>query len=90
MTAFSFILGVVPLVIASGAGAASRRSLGTAVFGGMLAATVLGVFFVPLLYVIVQSTTDWVAGTKTATSNASASPEDTPREESSGDDESSE
>ena len=54
MTAFSFILGVVPLVIATGAGSASRRALGTAVFGGMLAATVLGVFFVPVLYVAVQ------------------------------------
>ena len=54
MTAFSFILGVVPLVIASGAGAASRRSLGTAVFGGMIAGTVLGVFMIPVLYVIIQ------------------------------------
>lgn len=55
MTAFSFILGVIPLVIASGAGANSRRSLGTAVFGGMLAATVLGVFLIPVLYVVIQS-----------------------------------
>ena len=54
MTAFSFILGVIPLVIASGAGARSRVSLGTAVFGGMLAATVLGVFLIPVLYVVVQ------------------------------------
>ncbi len=54
MTAFSFILGVVPLVIASGAGAASRQSLGTAVFGGMLAATFFGVFFIPVLYVVIQ------------------------------------
>ncbi len=59
MTAFSFILGVVPLVIASGAGAASRRTLGTAVFGGMTAATVLGVFFIPVLYVVVQKMTEW-------------------------------
>jgi len=58
MTALSFILGVVPLVIASGAGAASRRALGTAVFGGMLAATILGVFFVPMLYVIIQSSSE--------------------------------
>jgi HAE1 family hydrophobic/amphiphilic exporter-1 len=55
MTAFSFILGVIPLVIASGAGARSRVSLGSAVFGGMLFATVLGVFFIPLLYFVVQS-----------------------------------
>jgi HAE1 family hydrophobic/amphiphilic exporter-1 len=46
MTTVSFILGVTPLVIASGAGASSRRSLGTAVFGGMLAATIIGVFHV--------------------------------------------
>ncbi|UCF41502.1 MAG: multidrug efflux RND transporter permease subunit [Gemmatimonadota bacterium] len=54
MTAFSFILGVIPLVIASGAGARSRVSLGTAVFGGMLIYTVLGVFFIPVLYVVVE------------------------------------
>jgi HAE1 family hydrophobic/amphiphilic exporter-1 len=54
MTAFSFILGVIPLVIATGAGAGSRRALGTAVMGGMLAATVLGVLFVPALYVVFQ------------------------------------
>jgi hydrophobe/amphiphile efflux-1 (HAE1) family protein len=59
MTAFSFILGVVPLVIASGAGAAARRSLGTAVFGGMLVATVLSLVLVPALYVIVQGTAEW-------------------------------
>ncbi len=53
MTAFSFILGVIPLVIASGAGANSRRSLGTAVFGGMTMATVIGIFFIPVLYVLV-------------------------------------
>jgi len=58
MTAFSFILGVIPLVIASGAGARSRISLGTAVFGGMLASTVLGVFFIPFLYYVIQSLVD--------------------------------
>jgi HAE1 family hydrophobic/amphiphilic exporter-1 len=55
MTAFSFILGVVPLVIATGAGAGSRRALGTAVFGGMLVATCLGVIFVPVLYLVFQT-----------------------------------
>jgi len=55
MTSFAFILGVVPLVIASGAGAASKQAVGTAVFGGMLAATLLAVFFVPALFVLVQS-----------------------------------
>jgi multidrug efflux pump subunit AcrB len=50
MTAFSFILGVIPLVTASGAGALSRIALGTAVCGGMLIYTILGVFFIPWLY----------------------------------------
>jgi HAE1 family hydrophobic/amphiphilic exporter-1 len=54
MTSFAFILGIVPLVNAEGAGAASRRALGTAVFGGMLAATFLAVFFVPVFFVVVQ------------------------------------
>ena len=54
MTAFAFILGVVPLLIASGAGAASRQSLGTTVFSGMLAATVVGTLLVPTFYVAVQ------------------------------------
>jgi multidrug efflux pump subunit AcrB len=54
MTAFSFILGVIPLAIASGAGAASRVSLGTAVLGGMLIATLSGVFLIPVFYVIIQ------------------------------------
>jgi HAE1 family hydrophobic/amphiphilic exporter-1 len=54
MTSFAFILGIYPLVNAEGAGAASRRALGTAVFGGMVAATVLAVFFVPVFYVVMQ------------------------------------
>lgn len=54
MTSFAFILGVVPLVTASGAGAASKQAVGTAVFGGMLAATLLAVFFVPAFFVLVQ------------------------------------
>ncbi|HVX67761.1 MAG TPA: multidrug efflux RND transporter permease subunit [Bryobacteraceae bacterium] len=54
MTSFAFILGVLPLVFASGAGAASRRALGTAVFGGMMAATVLAIFAVPVLYVVIS------------------------------------
>jgi hydrophobe/amphiphile efflux-1 (HAE1) family protein len=51
MTSFAFILGVLPLVLASGAGAASRRSLGTAVFGGMLISTLLSLGVVPVFYV---------------------------------------
>jgi len=54
MTAFAFILGVVPLLKASGAGAASRQSIGTAVFGGMLAATVLTLIFVPVFYAVIE------------------------------------
>jgi hydrophobe/amphiphile efflux-1 (HAE1) family protein len=54
MTSFAFILGVVPLLIANGAGAASRRALGTTVFGGMNAATLLAVFFVPVLFVVID------------------------------------
>jgi len=54
MTSFAFILGVTPLMIAQGAGGASRRSLGTAVFGGMNAATLLAIFIVPVLYVVIQ------------------------------------
>jgi multidrug efflux pump subunit AcrB len=54
MTSFAFILGVVPLALASGAGAASRRTMGTAVFGGMAAATTLGVFVIPALFVAIE------------------------------------
>ena len=54
MTTFSFILGMIPLVLATGAGARSRVSLGTAVFGGMLIYTILGVFFIPVLYVVIE------------------------------------
>jgi HAE1 family hydrophobic/amphiphilic exporter-1 len=54
MTSFAFILGILPLVNATGAGAASRRALGTAVFGGMIASTVLAVFFVPVFFVVLQ------------------------------------
>jgi HAE1 family hydrophobic/amphiphilic exporter-1 len=54
MTSFAFILGVVPLVIATGAGANARRSIGIAVFSGMLASTCLAVLFVPSFYVVVQ------------------------------------
>jgi HAE1 family hydrophobic/amphiphilic exporter-1 len=54
MTASTFILGVVPLVFATGAGAASRKALGTAVFGGMIAATLMIVLFVPVFYLIME------------------------------------
>jgi len=54
MTALSFIFGMIPLVIAEGAGAVSRRSLGTAVLGGMLAATFIGIFIIPSCYVFIE------------------------------------
>ncbi len=54
MTSFAFLLGVVPLVLASGAGAASRKSLGTAVFGGMLLSTFVNLIFIPVLYTLVE------------------------------------
>jgi HAE1 family hydrophobic/amphiphilic exporter-1 len=54
MTAFSFILGVVPLLIATGAGAEARKVMGMTVFAGMVAATVIGVVLVPALYVFVE------------------------------------
>ncbi|MFO7553914.1 MAG: multidrug efflux RND transporter permease subunit [Desulfobacterales bacterium] len=55
MTAFTFILGVSPLVIATGAGANARRAIGTTVFSGMLAATLLGIFLIPVLYYAFQT-----------------------------------
>jgi hydrophobe/amphiphile efflux-1 (HAE1) family protein len=54
MTAFAFILGVVPLMFANGAGAASRQSIGTTVFGGMLAATILTLALVPVFYAVIE------------------------------------
>ncbi len=67
MTALSFILGVLPLVLATGAGAAARVSVGLTVFGGMLLATILGVVFVPFLYVQFQRLREAAKGTKTET-----------------------
>ncbi|WP_298951672.1 efflux RND transporter permease subunit [uncultured Methylobacterium sp.] len=59
MTSFAFILGVVPLVTASGAGAAARKSIGIAVFSGMIASTCLAVLFVPSFYVVLQRFEEW-------------------------------
>ncbi len=58
-TALASILGVLPLVLATGAGAGSRRSIGMTLFGGLLLGTVLGLLAIPLLYVIVQSIREW-------------------------------
>ncbi len=57
MTSMAFIFGMLPLVVATGAGAASRQSIGTGVLGGMLAATFLAIFFVPLFYVLIRKLT---------------------------------
>jgi HAE1 family hydrophobic/amphiphilic exporter-1 len=64
MTSFAFILGVFPLVIASGAGASARRSIGITVFSGMLASTCLAVLLVPAFFVIVQRFEEWRASRK--------------------------
>ena len=61
MTSMAFIFGMFPLVIATGAGAASRQSIGTGVLGGMLAATFLAIFFVPLFYVLIRKLTGRIA-----------------------------
>jgi hydrophobe/amphiphile efflux-1 (HAE1) family protein len=62
MTSFAFILGVVPLILSSGAGAAARVSMGVTVFCGMLAATLLAIFFVPVLYVAVERVVERLGG----------------------------
>jgi HAE1 family hydrophobic/amphiphilic exporter-1 len=54
MTSFAFILGVLPLVLATGAGASARKSIGISVFSGMIASTCLAILFVPSFYVILQ------------------------------------
>jgi len=66
MTSFAFILGVVPLMIASGAGAASKQSVGAAVFGGMIGATVLTTLAVPAFYVLIQGLAERFGGGPTA------------------------
>jgi len=69
MTSFAFILGVLPLMLASGAGAASRHSIGTGVFAGMLFATTIGIFFIPLFFQIIRGAVD-----RRSTKKASSAP----------------
>ncbi|CDM59380.1 MULTISPECIES: efflux RND transporter permease subunit [Rhizobium] len=64
MTSFAFIAGLIPLVIAEGAGMLSRRGVGTAVFGGMLASALVGIFLIPVLYVIFQWLREKAKGVK--------------------------
>jgi HAE1 family hydrophobic/amphiphilic exporter-1 len=69
MTSLAFILGVLPLVFASGAGQVARHSVGTAVAGGMVVSTFLNIVFIPVLYVVVQ-TLSGEGGRRTATADA--------------------
>jgi HAE1 family hydrophobic/amphiphilic exporter-1 len=64
MTSVAFILGLLPLVFASGAGSASRHSLGTAVVGGMIVSTVVNLFVVPAMYIIIDSLGARLSGAK--------------------------
>jgi hypothetical protein len=59
MTSFAFIFGLFPLVIAKGAGAATRHAVGTPVFGGMIAAAIFGVFLIPLLFIVSERAREW-------------------------------
>ncbi len=59
MTSFAFILGVVPLVVGEGAGAEMRRTLGTAVFAGMLGVTMFGIVLTPVFFYVIQWFADW-------------------------------
>ena len=65
MTSFAFILGVVPLMLASGSGSKGQNVMGVSVFAGMLAATSLGVFLIPGLYTLVQGISEKFGGKKT-------------------------
>jgi multidrug efflux pump subunit AcrB len=58
MTSLAFIIGCIPLAIATGAGAGARKAMGTTVVGGMIMATVLGIFLIPVLFVVIEKTTD--------------------------------
>jgi HAE1 family hydrophobic/amphiphilic exporter-1 len=78
MTSLAFILGVVPLVTATGAGSASQQSLGTVVFGGMIASTLLAIPFVPVFYIMMQRVSERLGNrarlAKTRASKASSTP----------------
>ena len=54
MTSLAFIIGCLPLAVATGAGAASRNAMGTAVVGGMLVATIMGIYLIPVMFVVVE------------------------------------
>jgi hydrophobic/amphiphilic exporter-1 (mainly G- bacteria), HAE1 family len=65
MTSLAFILGVLPLVFATGAGQVARRSVGTTVAGGMILSTVLNLLFIPILYVVIQTIRAWFGASTT-------------------------
>jgi multidrug efflux pump subunit AcrB len=73
MTAFAFILGVVPLVIATGPGANARHSIGTTVFGGMIASTFLSLLIVPVIYIMVEFMRERIFGVRGSDSPPSES-----------------
>jgi HAE1 family hydrophobic/amphiphilic exporter-1 len=75
MTSFAFILGVAPLVVASGAGASARKSIGITVFSGMIASTCLAVLFVPTFFVVVQRFENWLKERKGKAPAAEAIPQ---------------
>ena len=74
MTSFAFILGCVPLAIATGPGANSLRAIGTGVIGGMLASTVIAIFFVPLFFWLLESMSERVAREKPAAGGSAGVP----------------
>src|SRR6266516_2381179 len=84
MTSFAFIFGVIPLVLAQGAGAEMRRALGTAVFSGMLGVTLFGIFLTPVFYVVIRRFTERrkteVAGSGSESSGVTVPPAPTPHE----------
>jgi multidrug efflux pump len=77
MTSFAFILGVVPLLLAEGAGAEMRRTLGTAVFSGMLGVTFCGIFLTPVFFYVIEMFNDWRTGTRPGETKATT---ETPHE----------
>jgi len=74
MTSFAFILGVLPLVVANGAGAEMRRTLGTAVFSGMLGVTLFGIFLTPVFYYVIAKFTKEPAAPAHEPATAPATP----------------
>jgi len=75
MTSFAFILGVFPMVIASGAGAGSRHSIGTTVCFGMLASTSIAIFLIPVLYILVERLSEKLTGAPVKAPVPAVSPE---------------